>query len=101
MTLVPRTRGLADVDAFYTPPSLAKRVAAALRLGSRERASVADFAAGGGSLLAAVAQKYPTAQLFAADISPRAAARLRDSLPRSRIGVCNFLDADSRKNCEI
>jgi predicted RNA methylase len=60
------------LDQFYTPASLADRLVGHCDLVSVS--SIADFAAGAGSLLTAALRRWPAAELYANDIDQSAVA---------------------------
>lgn len=59
--------------------------------------SVADFAAGDGSLLQAARDVWPSASLIGNDISADAAALLVNAIPQARSSVADFLHLEDRE----
>lgn len=81
------------MDDIYTPPELAQWLISQSRI---HPTSIADFAAGGGSLLQAAHSVWPTARLIGSDINPTAVSMLDDALPDTKSIVADFLDDNER-----
>jgi predicted RNA methylase len=64
------------------------------------RESVADFAVGDGSLLTAAKERWPVVSVIATDIDFRKIRSLKKNNPEWVTGVCDFLNARSRRNCK-
>lgn len=81
-------------DRFDTPTQLAlNMIAAVSRLRPR---CVADFAVGGGALLKAAAQRWPTARIIATDLCKATVQTLRRAHPDWETGCLDFLDERMR-----
>ncbi|WP_186066916.1 hypothetical protein [Burkholderia gladioli] len=83
------------IDVFYTPNSLACSMVKSLPKDFCP-SSIVDFAAGEGSLLEAAAALWPDAVVYANDVCPRSARRLRMQEPRWIVSCSNFLSERSR-----
>ncbi|MES1243630.1 MAG: hypothetical protein ABUT39_18630 [Acidobacteriota bacterium] len=88
---------MATFDAYYTPWCIAKNLVEAA--GSHEPSSVADFAAGEGSLLRAAALRWSGATFIATDIDKEKVSYLRAEYPSWLVGDVDFLCPDSRDFC--
>lgn len=77
-------------DSYYSPPGVARAVAAAV-VGGSPPETVVDPACGSGSLLAAVAERFPRVGLTGLDIDQQAVRKLRRIHPGWRLGVVNLL----------
>ena len=82
------------LDQHYTPSALARELIGTVDLNHVGR--VGDFAVGDGELLRAAAERWPEAELVAADIDPQTVARLRRRYPAWSISRCDFMSARSR-----
>lgn len=85
-----------ELDAFYTPDLMARQ---ALGLVRKPPAVVADFSAGAGALLKAARDKWSLVEVIGTDISPNSIRKMRTALPDAVLGVCDFLNANSRRRC--
>jgi predicted RNA methylase len=83
------------MDKHYTADAIATRIVDLLP--AHEARLVADFAAGDGSLLRALARRWPGAQMVASDIDPNAIRGLRRAFPGVRAHGLDFLDARSHQ----
>lgn len=82
-------------DQYFTPDYVAEQLVAPFR--RRKIQSVADFAAGDGELLRAAEAKWPNASIFATDLDPKCASKLKRDHDNWNIGICDFLNERSRK----
>lgn len=80
-----------ELDGFYTPDDLADQLIACA---TATFVSVADFAAGAGSLLAAASRKWPRAALYANDLDSVALSEIRRRLPEAHTERFDFLSPD-------
>lgn len=87
---------IARVDQHFTPPELAAKVAEALRLGDKRFDQVADFAAGGGSLLDAAESVLAPKSVIATDLDGTVVRHLREVRSHWSIGKVDFLSHRSR-----
>lgn len=87
---------MAGPDSFYTPPSLAEKLAGYVT--ATEVRSAIDFCVGDGDLLKAVAKRYEGVQLFGTDISSEALQKLGGDYPEMVLGECDFKDDESVNN---
>ena len=78
------------IDQHYTSNELAHTMVESLPANFCP-SSVADFAAGEGSLLAAALVKWPNLKVIANDLSPANARELRGKYPNGLISTANFL----------
>ena len=86
-------------DRYDTPSVVAQEIVEVI---DRESVtSIADFAAGGGALLAAAQQRWPRAEIFATDIDAAAVRRLQSRNPHWNIGRANFLSERSRSSSPL
>lgn len=81
------------IDKHYTAQAIAERIVALLP--ERRVRTVADFAVGDGSLLRALAQRWPNAHMLATDIDPDAIRRVRSAFPGVRALGLDFLSTES------
>ena len=86
------------IDAFQTPSYVAK---AMLEPVQSKPQVIADFAVGDGALLIAATTKWKAATLFGTDLCLRSVRRTRKHLPNASIGVCNFLNGESRSRSSV
>lgn len=84
------------MDRYFTPAALAAKVIESLSL--PEPSAAADFAAGEGSLLAAVRDRWPYSRLFATDSDELSLRCLRKRLSDVSTRTCDFLDKSNRKS---
>lgn len=80
------------IDVHYTPDELSKIIVDCV-VRAPAVTSVADFAAGEGSLLRAASDRWPLARIFANDISTKAANRMRKLYPTWSVTRSDFLSA--------
>ncbi len=83
-------------DKHYTPERVAEIALTPIR---RQPETVADFAVGGGMLLRAVGGAGRNARFIGTDISSSTVRALRPEFPDAMLGVCNFLNSQSRFRC--
>jgi hypothetical protein len=91
-----------NVDQYFTPDDLARRVVQLVTVDSRASRAppiIADFAAGEGNLLIAAARRWPDAKFVATDLDPRVVAHLRRERRDWTVGRCDFLRGTSRARC--
>lgn len=89
-------------DCYYTPPWIADEVADRVTaIGAGCDLTVADYAVGEGSLLAAVEKQWPDVTCLGVDIDSHAVARLKRQYPRWTVGRCDMLSATSRLHSPI
>ena len=93
------TDATAVMDHFYTPASAARQVVGAV--GRLPPGSVADFAAGGGSLLIPAAQRWPKRVLLANDIDKLSRQAVSRNLPDSTVAGCDFLKSESTSRSAV
>ncbi|WP_163151261.1 methyltransferase [Bradyrhizobium uaiense] len=82
------------MDKHYTPKDLASAIVRDLACRAPKRA--ADFAAGEGSLLNAIRERWPNTPLVATDLSQSAVNKLRKRFRNAKAERCDFLDSTSR-----
>lgn len=87
---------MAGPDSFYTPPSLADKLAGYVT--AMKVRSAIDFCVGDGDLLKAVAKLYDGVRLYGTDISSEALQKLGVSCPEMVLGECDFKDDESVNN---
>lgn len=87
---------MAGPDSFYTPPSLAEKLAGYVT--AAHVRSAIDFCVGDGDLLKAVAKRYERVQLYGTDISREALEKLGGDCPEMVLGGCDFKDDESVNN---
>ena len=85
-------------DEFFTPEDVAATAVDAITL--RRVETVADFAAGKGSLLQAASLKRPNAKFVATDLSRSMVSFLKRRFPGWQVGQCDFLRPGSREQCK-
>lgn len=86
------------IDAFYTPPQLAKAMVGAVP-NTFSPMTVADFAAGEGILLTSALETWPDLRVIANDYSNSAARRLSRLYPTWEVSSSDFLcDASSARS---
>lgn len=90
---------MAGPDSFYTPPSLAEKLAGYVT--ATQVCSAIDFCVGDGDLLKAVAKRYEGVQLYGTDISREALQKLGSDCPEMVLGECDFKDDDSVNNVQF
>ncbi len=78
------------MDQYFTPAELAEYIIGSLVC--NDPRSAADFAAGEGSLLAAVRNRWPGTQLYATDVDKMSVRRLRRRFNKISAYTCNFLN---------
>lgn len=81
------------MDKHYTADAIAARIVDLLPV--HEARLIADFAAGDGSLLRALARRWPDAHMLASDIDSNAIRGLRQAFPGVRAHGLDFLDERS------
>ena len=84
------------VDAHYTPPAIARRLAEVVADVAPPSPRVVDFAVGGGALLGAVGDLVRDASLHGSDISRQVVRRLRQERPEWHLEPCDFLSSSCR-----
>lgn len=89
---------LARRDAFYTPPSVAERLADAI-VGSPK--SVLDPSVGDGSLLVAASRRWPDADMYGLDIDGDQLKQNRQSHPHWNLGRMDMFSSRSRAASRI
>ena len=67
----------------------------------RSKAVIADFAAGEGDLLKTAVDRWPDSKIVAVDVDKATIRRLRRKHPDWNIGVSDFLNAQSRRQCHV
>jgi predicted RNA methylase len=82
------------MDQYFTPPEVAKRIVDSLTCEAPVK--VSDFAAGEGSLLAAVVDRWPESLLYATDLDKRSVRGLRRRFKNITVRICDFLDHRKR-----
>ena len=87
---------MAGPDSFYTPPSLAEKLAGYVT--AKKVQSAIDFCVGDGDLLKAVAKRFDRARLYGTDISSEALQKLGDSCQEMMLGECDFKNDKSVNN---
>lgn len=80
-------------DGFYTPKNLARDLIGFSRQDNPKH--IADFAVGGGSLLAAASEVWPNAKLHGIDIDPAAISETETRLPSIKSYSSDFLSDES------
>lgn len=84
------------MDNFYTPTDFAAYVISCCK---GEPKSVADFAAGDGSLLRAAAARWPAARVTAFDLDGSAIAALANAFPTATLSRSDFLACAGPDSC--
>lgn len=90
---------MAGPDSFYTPPSLAEKLAGYVT--ATQVRSAIDFCVGDGDLLKAVAKRYEGVQLYGTDISSEALQKLGNDCPEMALRECDFKDDESVNNVQF
>ncbi|CAE6816150.1 N-6 DNA methylase [Paraburkholderia aspalathi] len=88
------------IDVFYTPDSLARSMVKSLPKGFCP-SRIVDFAAGEGSLLETASTLWPNASVYANDVCPRSARRLRAQGPQWFVSCVDFLSERSRNKSKF
>lgn len=88
------------IDPYYTPPELA-RAMVDLIPNTLHVGSVADFAAGEGSLLHAASLKWPQASIHANDLSPAVSRCLEKFSPNWNVSCVDFLNNKSTSRAKF
>ena len=83
----------------HTPPAIASRVVEDLDVQTPR--TVADFAAGYGSLLHAAVVRWPETSCHATDVSQSAVSHMKSRFVDWRVGRCDFLSAKSRSSSPV
>lgn len=84
----------AEVDAHYTPPSIARELLRHIE--QLPAGSIADFAVGGGELLIQATRRWPKREVIACDISQKAISAICGRWESWNVGRCDFLSPRSR-----
>lgn len=88
------------IDPYYTPPELAQVMVDLVPKSLRVK-SIADFAAGEGSLLHAALTRWPKAVIYANDLSKVITRRLARLNPNWEISTSNFLETRSTSRAKF
>jgi hypothetical protein len=83
------------MDQYFTPAEVAQRIIRSLDCKAPGR--VADFAAGEGSLLAAVRDRWPESMLYATDLDVGSVRRLRKRFKEIWARTCDFLEQHNHR----
>ena len=86
-------------DQYFTPDYVAEQLVASFR--RRKIRTVADFAAGDGELLRAAEAKWPNLSVFATDLDPKCASKLKRIHKNWNVGICDFLNEKSRNRSKF
>lgn len=87
-----------ELDQYYTPPMVAHKLLCQ-KIGKPR--NVCDFCAGGGELLVACENHYPSINCVAIDKSPMAVRHLRHTYPHWRIYTADFLNARQMRRLNV
>ena len=88
-----------QLDPHYTPAELAGIVIATSN--SSMPAQVLDLTAGNGSLLLAARSRWPSSELYGADIDPRTVSRLRRAIGPGRATRCDVMNPEQRRTNKL